>query len=66
MRQVDDQLEFGRLLDRNIGGFRPEQHLVDMTAGAPIQVLGAAQGRAGGAGDRELSRCGRGRDVRLS
>jgi hypothetical protein len=28
-RQVDGQLELGRLLDREIGGLRPPQNLVD-------------------------------------
>jgi hypothetical protein len=25
---VDDEIEFGRLLDRNLTGLRPAQHLV--------------------------------------
>jgi hypothetical protein len=35
MRQVDDQLEFGRLLDRNIAGLHPAQNSVDKIGGAP-------------------------------
>ena len=30
-RQIDDQFELGRLLDRDFAGFRPAQNLVDHT-----------------------------------
>ena len=36
--EVDDQIEFGRLLDRKVGGFRPTQNLVDVVPGAPEQI----------------------------
>src|SRR3954462_3881863 len=29
-RQIDDEIEFGRLLDRKIGRLRPAQNLVDI------------------------------------
>jgi hypothetical protein len=32
--KVDDQLELGRLLDRNVGRFRPAQNLVGELSGA--------------------------------
>src|SRR3974377_1000931 len=35
--QIDDELEFGRLLDRDVGGLRPTQNLVDEVGGAPVQ-----------------------------
>ena len=34
-REIDDELEFGRLLDRDIAGLRPAQNLVDQLGGAP-------------------------------
>ena len=37
-RQVDDQIELGRLLDREVGRLRPAQNLVDIVGGAPEQV----------------------------
>ena len=37
-RQIDDEVELGRLLDRNVGRFRPAQNLVDKLGGAPEQV----------------------------
>ena len=37
-RQIDDEIELGRLLDRNIGRLRPAQNLVDIIGGAPEQV----------------------------
>ena len=41
--QVDDQLEFGRLLDRQITGLRPMQDLIDIiTRRALPDALGAA------------------------
>src|ERR1700722_1993292 len=33
--EVDYQFEFGRLLDRKVGGLRAPQNLVDIVAGAP-------------------------------
>src|SRR5215472_11585752 len=36
--QVDDKLEFGRLLDRNVGRLRPAQNLVGELSGATVQV----------------------------
>jgi len=32
--EVDDQIEFGRLLDRQVAGICPAQYLVDMRGGA--------------------------------
>ena len=37
-REVDDELELGRLLDRQVGGLRSTQNLVDIVTGAPEQV----------------------------
>src|SRR6202047_452309 len=37
-RQVDDQLELGRLLDRNVGGLRPLEDLVNKVARAPEHI----------------------------
>src|SRR5439155_13769313 len=34
-RKIDDKLESGRLLDRNIAGLRTAQNLVDQLGGAP-------------------------------
>src|SRR5262245_55842187 len=36
--QVDDQVEFDRLLDRQVRGLCAAQNLVDIVAGAPEQV----------------------------
>src|SRR6266581_6866276 len=36
--QVDDQIEFGRLLDWNLRRLRPSQNLVDKVGGAPMQI----------------------------
>ena len=36
--EVDDQLEFGRLLDRDVGGLRPAQNLIDQLGSAPKQI----------------------------
>jgi hypothetical protein len=33
-RQIDDEVEFGRLLDRNVGRFGTAQNFVDKVAGA--------------------------------
>src|SRR5262245_15585384 len=33
--QVNGQIEFGRLLDRNIARFRPAQNLIDILGGVP-------------------------------
>jgi hypothetical protein len=33
--QVDDQIELGRLLDRDVTGLRPAQNLVYILGGAP-------------------------------
>ena len=33
--EIDNQIEFGWLLDRKIAGFRPVQNLVNITGGAP-------------------------------
>jgi hypothetical protein len=33
--EIDDKLEFGRLFDRDIAGFRPVQNLVDEIGGMP-------------------------------
>ena len=37
-REIDDEIEFGRLLDRDVGGLRAAQNLVDIVGGAPEQV----------------------------
>ena len=37
-RQIDDEIELGRLLDREVGRLRPAQNLVDIVGGAPEQV----------------------------
>src|SRR5262245_11435157 len=36
--QIDDEVEFGRLLDRNVGRFRPAQNLVDMLRRTPVEM----------------------------
>jgi hypothetical protein len=36
--QIDDEIEFSRLLDRNISWLCPAQYLVDKIGGAPEQV----------------------------
>src|SRR5262245_55825330 len=36
--QVDDEIEFRRLLDGDIGRFRSAQNLIDQLGGAPVQV----------------------------
>src|SRR5262245_39382669 len=36
--QIDDEVEFGRLLDRNVGRFRPAQNLVDMLGRTPVEM----------------------------
>src|SRR6516162_9312265 len=36
--EVDDEIEFGRLLDWEVAGLRPAQNLVDELGGAPEQV----------------------------
>ena len=36
--EVDDEVEFGRLLDREVTRLRPAQNLVDIVSGAPEQV----------------------------
>ena len=33
--EIDDEIEFGRLLDRDVGGLRPAQNLIDQLGGAP-------------------------------
>src|SRR5262245_59468050 len=37
-REVDDDLEFGRRLHRQVGGFLASEDTVDITGGAPILV----------------------------
>ena len=37
-RKVDDEVELGRLLDRDVGGLCPAQNLVDIVGGASEQV----------------------------
>src|SRR5215475_13023490 len=37
-RKIDDKLESGRLLDRNIAGLRTPQNLVDQLGGAPEPI----------------------------
>src|SRR5207253_8206210 len=37
-RKIDDEIEFGRLLDRDIGRLRPAQNLVNQVAATPPQV----------------------------
>ena len=37
-RKIDDEIEFGRLLDRDIAGLRPAQNLVDKIGGATEQT----------------------------
>src|SRR5262245_21407994 len=36
--QIDDQVKLGRLLDRDVGGLRSAQNLVDEVAGAPPEI----------------------------
>src|SRR6516165_2847767 len=36
--QIDDELEFGQLLYRDVGGFGSAQDLVDKLGGAPVKV----------------------------
>src|SRR5208283_3366249 len=36
--EIDDEIELGRLLDRDVGGLRSVENLVDKIAGAPEQV----------------------------
>src|SRR5262245_17460544 len=36
--EVDDKVEFGRLLDWNVGGLGALQNLVHMGGGAPVQI----------------------------
>ena len=36
--QIDDEIEFGRLLDWDVGRLGPTQNLVDITSRAPVQV----------------------------
>ena len=40
--EIDDEIEFGRLLDRDVGGLRPAQNLIDQLGGAPKQIRKAA------------------------
>ena len=37
-RQIDDEVELDRLLDRDVAWLRPAQNLVDIIGGAPEQV----------------------------
>src|SRR5262245_211787 len=37
-RQVDDEIELGRLFDGDVARLRPTQNLVDIVGGAPEQV----------------------------
>src|SRR5438093_1884843 len=37
-REIEDKLEFGRLLDRDIGRLGPTQNLVDQVGGAPEHI----------------------------
>src|SRR5262249_2315695 len=37
-RQIDDEVELGRLLDRDVGRLRPAQDFVDHVGGAPEQI----------------------------
>src|SRR5215472_6792784 len=37
-KHVHDEIEFGRLLDRNVARLRPTQNLVDIIGGAPKQI----------------------------
>src|SRR5262245_49445581 len=37
-RQIDDEIELGRLLDRNVAWLRSAQNFVDIVTGAPEQV----------------------------
>jgi hypothetical protein len=39
--EVDDKLEFGRLLDRDVAWLRPAQNFVDQLGGAPEQIRGS-------------------------
>jgi hypothetical protein len=36
--QIDDEIEFGRLLDWDVGRLGPTQNLDDITSRAPVQV----------------------------
>ncbi len=37
-RQVDDEIELDRLLDRQVGRLCPAQDLIDIVAGAPVKI----------------------------
>jgi hypothetical protein len=39
--QVNDEVELGRLLDRKIGGLRPQQNLADQITDAPLKSMKA-------------------------
>src|SRR5262245_44665929 len=36
--QIDDEIELGRLLDRDVASLRTTQNFIDITSGAPEQV----------------------------
>jgi hypothetical protein len=36
--EIDDDIELCRLLDRDVGGLRPAQNLIDQLGGAPKQI----------------------------
>src|SRR5262249_51440311 len=38
-RKIENQIELGRLLDRNVAGLGPAQNLVDIVGGAAIPVF---------------------------
>ena len=39
--QVNDEVELGRLLDRDVGSLGPAQNLVDIVTGAPLKSMKA-------------------------
>jgi hypothetical protein len=45
--EVDDEVEFDDLLDRDVSGFSPAQNLVDQVGRTPIQI-----GEVGSVGDQ--------------
>src|SRR3954467_10410103 len=54
-REIDDQIELGRLFDREVSGLDPAQYLVDVLGTPPEQVLVVGGVRHEATGDNELS-----------
>ena len=38
-REIDDQIELGRLFDRDVGRLGPAQYFVDVLGTSPVQIL---------------------------